>query len=88
MKAKGELTFEVLSIDTGALVEQSEYDLPPGMPVVDLSEKLQATPQQVEQMKQMTDMMEQIQQSGGEMKPEMQQQMQQMMEQMQQLQTQ
>jgi hypothetical protein len=84
---KGEPTFEVLSIDTGALIEQSEYDLPPGMPVVDLSEKLKATPQQVEQMKQqkqMTEMMQQLQQSGGQMTPEMQQQMQQMMEQMQQ----
>jgi len=41
-------TFEVLSIDTGALVEQSLYDLPKGMPVVDLAEKLKAIPQQVQ----------------------------------------
>jgi hypothetical protein len=42
---KGNRTFEVLSIETGALIEQSQYDLPQGMPVIDLSEKLKATPQ-------------------------------------------
>lgn len=86
---KGQQTFEVLSVDTGALIEQSEYDIPQGMRVVDLIETLKATPQQIQQMKQkkkMEEMMEQIQQNDGQMTPEMQQQMRQMMEQMQQTQ--
>lgn len=86
---KGERTFEVLSLDTNTIVDPGEFELPHGMPVVDMHEKLKATPQQVEMMKQqkqMTEMMKQIQQSGGQMTPEMQQQMQQMMEQMQQMQ--
>jgi hypothetical protein len=86
---KGNQTFEVLSIDTGALIEQSEYDIPPGMPVIELRECLKATPQQIEQMKQnkkMDEMMEQIQQNDGQMTPEMQQQMQQHLDQMEQTQ--
>jgi len=89
---KGELTFEVLSIDTDASIEQSEYDLPQGMKVVDMNEKMNQAVQQGQQslqnMPDMNELMEQIQQSGGQMTPEMQQQMQQMMEQMQQLQAQ
>jgi hypothetical protein len=83
---KANQTFEVLSIDTGALIEQSEYDLPPGMPIVDLSEKLKAAPQQMQQMSDMNEMMQQIKQNGGQMTPEMQEQMQQYLDQMKQLQ--
>lgn len=87
---QGKQRFEVVSLDTDALVDQSEYELPQGMPVVDMSEKMKTLGQQGQQMMQqmpdMNKMMQQLQENGGEMTEEMQQQMQQMMEQMQQLQ--
>jgi len=88
--AGGKRTFEVLSLDADARIDAGEFELPRGMPVVDWTEKLKATPQQVQQMKQqqqqmpdMNQIMEQMQQGGAQMTPAMQQQMQQQMEQMQ-----
>lgn len=91
---QGKRIFEVLSLDTDTRVEPGEFELPQGMRVVDWSEKLKATPQQIQQMKlqqqmqEMNRMMQQLQQNGGEMTPEMQQQLQKLMEQMQKMQQQ
>jgi len=85
---QGKQVFEVISVDTAKQMDADYYDLPSGMQVVDMNEKMKQVSKQGQQMLQqmpnMEQMMKQIQQSGGEMTPEMQQQLQQMMEQMQQ----
>lgn len=85
---KGKQVFEVISVNTNAKVSADYYDLPSGLKVVDMNEKMKTMSKQGQQMmKQMPNMeeiMQQMQQSGGEMTPEMQQQLQQMMKQLQQ----
>jgi hypothetical protein len=84
----GKLLSEVLSVDTDKKFAGNHYQLPGGMEVIDMSEKMGQAAQQTRQMmKKMPDideMMKQMQQDGGQMSEEMQQQMKQMMEQLQQ----
>jgi hypothetical protein len=84
----GKLLSEVLAIDTDKKFAGNHYELPGGMEVVDMSEKMNQAVQQTRQMmKKMPDideMMKQMQQGDGQMNEEMQQQMKQMMEQLQQ----
>jgi hypothetical protein len=87
---QGQQRFEVISLETDAVVDEAAYELPQGMPIVDMSEKMQQLGKQGRQMQeQMTDMnalMQQIEENGGQMTEEMQQRMQEMMQQMQQMQ--
>lgn len=75
----GKLVTEVLAVDTNKTFPGNHYQLPAGMNVVDMSEKMnQATQQTQEMMENMPDMdelMKQLQQGGGQMTDEMQQQM-------------
>jgi len=84
----GNLLSEVLTVDTDKKIDSNHYELPGGMEVVDMSEKMNQAAQQNQQMMQnmpdMDEMMKQMQQGDGQMTEEMQQQMQQLMEQMQQ----
>jgi hypothetical protein len=88
---KGELLFEVLSVNTDAELADDYYALPAGVKVVDMNEKVGQAMQKgqeiIQQMPDMEQMMKQIQQNGGQINEESQQQLKQMMEQMQQLQT-
>lgn len=85
---QGKQVFEVVSVDTDKSVASDYYDLPAGMKVIDMNDKMKAASKQGQQMMQqmpdMDELMKQIQQSGGEMTPEMQQQLQDMMKQLQQ----
>ena len=89
---KGRQVFEVISVKTDKKVAPDYYELPSGMKVVDMNDKMKEVSkqgqQQLQQMPDMNEMMKQIQQNGGEMTPEMLEQMQQMMEQLQQQQPQ
>jgi hypothetical protein len=89
---KGNLQFEVESVRTDKKVAEDHYELPQGMKVVDMNEKMGQAMQQGQQsmqnMPDMSEIMQQIQQNGGEMTPEMQEQLQQMLEQLQQQQAQ
>lgn len=89
---KGELLFEVLSVDSSIKLADDYYALPADMTVVNMNEKveqaLQKGQQIIQQAPDMDQMMQQFQQNGGEINEETKQQMQQMMEQMQQLQSQ
>ena len=78
---QGKTIFEVTSVKTDEQVAADYYNIPSGMKIVDMNEKMG---QSMQQMPDMDELMKQIQQSGGEMTPEMQQQLQQMMEQLQQ----
>lgn len=84
----GKLVSEVRSVDTKRKFGGNHYQLPTGMPIVDMTEQMgqsmQQTEQMMEEMPGMDELMKQIQQNGGEMTEEMQQQLQQMMKQMQQ----
>jgi len=88
---KGELLFEVLSVSTDVKLADDYYALPAGMKIVDMSEKTEQAIQKgqkvIQQMPDMEQMMQQIQQNGGQIDAETQQQLKQMMEQMQQLQS-
>ena len=87
---QGQQRFEVISLDTDAMIDQAEYEVPQGMPVVDMSAKMRELGKQGQQMMgqmpDMNEMLQQIEASGGQMTEEMQQQMKKMMEQMQQMQ--
>lgn len=89
---QGKRLFEVLSLDTEATVDPGEYEVPGGMTVVDMNEKMKQLGKQGQQMMQqmpaMNEMMQQLQQDDGQMTEEMQQQMQKMMQQLQQMQSQ
>ncbi len=84
----GNLQSEVLAVDTKKKFAASHYALPSGMKVVDMSDKMDASTQQTQQMMDnmpdMGELMKQIQQGGGQMTEEMQQQLQEMMKQLQQ----
>lgn len=49
---QGKQRFEVISLDTNAQVDSSEYELPQGMPVVEMSEKMKQLGKQGQQMLQ------------------------------------
>lgn len=90
---EGKQRFDVVSLDLNVAIDPAEFELPQGMPVIDMNEKMKALGQQGQQtmqampdMEEMQSMMQQLQENGGQMTPEMQQQMQQMMEQMEQMQ--
>ena len=84
----GKLVSEVRSVDTNRKFAGSHYELPIGMPIVDMTEQMsqamKQNQQMMEKMPEMDELMKQIQLNGGEMTEEMQQQLQQMMKQMQQ----
>jgi len=84
----GKLLSEVLTVDTDKKIDSNHYELPDGMEVVDMSEKMnqsaQQTQQMMENMPDMDELMKQMQQGDGQMTEEMQQQLKQLMEQMQQ----
>lgn len=88
----GKTLSEVLAVDTDKKFADNHYELPDGMEVVDISERMnqaaQQTRQMMENMPDMDELMQQMQQGDGQMTEEMQQQMKQLMEQMQQQQQQ
>ena len=77
--ASGNLVSEVLAVDTDKTFAGNHYQLPAGMKVVDMSERMnqatQQTQQMMENMPDMDELMKQLQQGGGQMTDEMQQQM-------------
>jgi hypothetical protein len=85
---KEKLLFEVLLVNTKAILADGYYDLPADMAVVNMNDKVEQTMQKGQQIIQQTpDMDQMMQQNGDQISDEAQQQMQQMMEQMQQLQS-
>ena len=85
---KEKLLFEVLLVNTKAILADGYYDLPADMTVVNMNEKVEQAMQKGQQIIQkMPDMEQMMQQDGGQISDESQQQMPQMMEQMQQLQS-
>lgn len=78
----GKMLSEVLTVDTDKKMDSKYYELPDGMEVVDMSEKMnQAAQQNQEMMKNKQDMdelMQQMQQGDGQMTEEMQQQLEQL----------
>ncbi len=86
LDAGGKLISEVVSVDTDSPVAAGSYEVPAGMTVVSMDEKMNQAAQQMQNMPDMNQLMQQIQSGGGEMTPEMQQQMEQMKNMLQQLQ--
>ena len=88
MDDQGKLMFEVLSLDPQARVADDYYDLPAGMPVIDLGEKMNQAAEQMQQMQEsmpdMNALMKQIEDSGGELDDDTRRQLEEMMKQMQQ----
>jgi hypothetical protein len=86
----GKLISEVVGVDTDRKFADDHYELPAGMAVVDMTERMNQAAQQNQQMMEnmpdMDELIKQMQQNDGQMSEEMQQQMQQMMEQLQQMQ--
>jgi len=89
---QGKLLFEVLLVNTNATLAAGYYDLPEGMTVVDMNDKVEQAMHKgqelIQQVPDMNQIMQQIQQNGGQIDDATMQQMQQMMEQMQELQSQ
>ncbi len=90
--SKGRLESEVLAVDTNKKFAGNHYKLPAGMPVVDMREKMnqanQQNQQMMENMPDMNQIMEQMQQGGGQTSDQMQQQMEKLKKMMEQLQSQ
>jgi hypothetical protein len=85
---KEKLQFEVLLVNTKAILADGYYDLPADMTVVNMNEKVEKAMQKGQQIIQQTPDVDQMtQQNGDQISDEPQQQMPQMMEQMQQLQS-
>ncbi len=88
----GRLVSEVTRVHIGKKLPADYYDLPAGIKVVDMTEMteraMQQTQQALEQMPDMNELMQQIQESGGQMDEGMQEQLQQMLQQLQQQQPQ
>ena len=88
--ASGRLKSEVVSVDSRVSLGRDYYAEPAGMTRVSLDEKVEQVKQQagqiMQQLPDMNQLMEQMQQGGGQMTEEMQEQMRQMMEQLQKLQ--
>ena len=84
----GKMLSEVLSVDIDKEFGSKHYELPPGMEIVDMSEKMnQAAQQNQQMMESMPDMdalMQQLQQEDGQMTEEMQQRLKQLLQQQQQ----
>lgn len=89
---KGQLLSEVVEVDTRKNFGSDHYDIPDGLNVVSLDEKMnqaaQQTQQMMENMPDMNEMLQQMQQEGAQMTPEMQQQMDKIKQMLQQLQQQ
>ena len=89
---QGKLLFEVLLVNTNATLAAGYYDLPEGMTVVDMNDKVEQAMHEgqelIQQVPDMNQIMQQIQQNGGQIDDATMQQMQQMMKQMQELQSQ
>ena len=83
--ADGSTISEVRSVDTDARVAAARYEIPAGIGVVSMDQQMQQATEAMQNMPDMNQMMEQMQQGGGEMTPEMQQQMERQFEQMQQM---
>lgn len=83
--ASGKLISEVISVDTDGKVPAGYYEVPAGMKVVSMEQKMD---QATRQMQGIPDMNQLLQESGGEMTPEMKQQMEQLQKMMEQLQQQ
>ena len=83
LDASGKTLSEIVSVDTDKNLPADFYELPAGMTRIDMDAKMKQAAEQMQNMPDMSQMMEQMQQGGAEMTPEMQQQMQQQMEQMQ-----
>ena len=83
--ADGSVMSEVLSVDTDVRVADARYEIPAGINRVSMDQQMQQSAEAMQNMPDMNQLMEQMQQSGGEMTPEMQQQMQQQMQQMQEM---
>ena len=83
--ADGSTLSEVQSVDTDVQVAASRYEVPSGMNIVSMDAQMQQAAEAMKNMPDMSEMMKQMQQSGGEMTPEMQEQLQKQMEQMQEM---
>jgi hypothetical protein len=83
--ADGNRMSEVISVDTDANVAAAKYEIPSGINVESMDAQMQQAAEAMKNMPDMSEMMKQMQQSGGEMTPEMQEQMQQQMEKMQEM---
>jgi hypothetical protein len=83
----GKTLSEMLAVDTDKKFADNHYELPDGMEVVDISERMnqaaQQTRQMMENMPDMDELMQQMQQGDGQMTEEMQQLMEQMQQQQQ-----
>jgi len=86
LDAGGKLISEVIAVDTEHSVAAGSYAVPAGMKIVSMDDKMNQARPQMQNMPDMNELMQQMQQSGGEISPEMQQQMEQMKNMLQQLQ--
>lgn len=78
LDAGGARLSEVLAVDVDALVDPADYQIPPGMDVIDMQQKTGQVMERMQNQPNVNRLMQQLQQSGGRMTPEMMQQMQQM----------
>ena len=83
LDASGKTLSEVASVDTDKRLPADFYELPGGLTRIDMDAKMKQTSEQMQNMPDMSEMIEQMQQGGGQMTPEMQEQMQQQMQQLQ-----
>lgn len=88
LDAAGKLISEVVSVDTDSKVAAASYQLPAGMQVVGMNETMNRAVQQLQNMPEMSQLMQQLQAQGGAASPEMKQQMEQLENMPQQLQQQ
>lgn len=82
--ASGKLVSEVVSVDTDS--KAMNYQVPAGLTVVSMDEKMGQASGQMQDMPDMNQLMQQMQAAGEQMTPEMKQQMEQLQEMLQQLQ--
>ncbi len=82
--AGGKVFSEVVSVDTDS--KGADYQIPAGMTVVSMDEKMSQATEQLQNMPEMNELMQQMQKSGEEMSPEMQQKMEQLQKMLQQMQ--
>jgi hypothetical protein len=85
LDADDQLFSEVVSVDTDSLAVN--YQVPPGLTVVSMDEKMGQAAQQMQNMPEMGQLMQQMDAAGEQMTPEMKQQMEQLQEMLQQLQS-
>ena len=84
LDASGKVVSEVTSVNTDKQLAANHYELPSDLKIVDMNEKIdqavEQTQQIMENMPDMNQLMEQLQQSGGQMTEEQQQQIKKAME--------